>query len=154
MFVGELRGDAPAGRAVQKPNLDEERLVDFFNRVRFFGERCRQRAHPDRPTLIFLDDREQQLAVDFVEAVLVDLEHLKRGLGGRKVDFARAADLRVVADASQQAIRNARSATGAAGNFPRAVFVDFNAQNFRRALDDHLQIFVRVELKPKEEPEA
>src|SRR6185369_6248811 len=154
MIVGELRGDASAGCAVQKSNLDEEGFVDFLYCIRFFRERCRQRAHSDRPTLILLDDGEQQLAIDLVESMLVDFEHLERGLGSRKVDLPRAANLGIIADPSQQAIRNAWSATRAAGNFPSAFFVDFDAQNFSRAFDNHLQIFICIKLKPQQEPET
>src|ERR1039457_1424207 len=76
VFIRKMRRDAPARRPVEETNLDEEWLVDFLDRVRFFGQRRRQRVHADRPTLVFLDDGQQQLAVNLVEAVAI---HLERG---------------------------------------------------------------------------
>ncbi len=38
MFVGEAGGDAAAGGAVEKTNLDEEGLVNLFEGVLLFGE--------------------------------------------------------------------------------------------------------------------
>jgi hypothetical protein len=38
VFVGEAGGDAAAGGAVEEADLDEERFVDFFEGVFFFGE--------------------------------------------------------------------------------------------------------------------
>ena len=35
---------------------------------------------PDRSALIFLDNRQQDLPVDLVEAVAVDFQHFERGL--------------------------------------------------------------------------
>jgi len=115
MIVRELRGDASARRAVEKPDLHEERLVDFFDGVRFLGQHGGQRIHPDRAALIFLDDREQQTTVDFVEAVLIDFQHFERGFGRRSVNLAGSAHLGVVANAAQEAIGNAGRAARAAG---------------------------------------
>src|ERR1035441_3952280 len=97
VFICQMCCHPAAWGAIEKANLDEEWLVDFLDRVRFFGERRRQGVHAHRPALVFLDDGQQQLAVDLVEAVTIDLEHLQRGLGGWLVDLARAAHLRVVA---------------------------------------------------------
>ena len=138
MIVGELRGDASAGCAVQKSNLDEERFVDFLNCIRFFRERCRQRAHSDRPTLILLDDGEQQLAIDLVESMLVDFEHLERGLGSRKVDLPRAAHLGIVADPSQQAIRDARSARASGWQFPERLLCQLRRPEFQQSVRQSL----------------
>ena len=39
---------------------------------------------PDRPAAELVDDRPQQLAIDLVEAVLVDLEQLQRRRARRR----------------------------------------------------------------------
>src|SRR5207248_11254452 len=52
--------------------------------------------------LVFLDDRQQQLAVDVIETVAVNFQHLERGLSGGQVDLAGAAHLRVIPHPAQQ----------------------------------------------------
>src|SRR5580658_5755006 len=88
MIVGELGGDAAAGSAVQETDLHEERFVDFFDGVGLFGQDCGQGAEAYGAALIFFDDGEEQLAVDFVEAVFIDFEQLESGLGSGQIDLA------------------------------------------------------------------
>src|SRR5437667_58614 len=82
VFVGELRGNPAAGCAVQESNLDQEGLVDFLDRLRLFGEGGSQCVHAYWSALVFLDYRQQQLAVDVIETVAVNFQHLERGLCG------------------------------------------------------------------------
>src|ERR1700722_6915336 len=44
VLIGQSRSHAAARSAIQKPNLNQKRLVDFFERVLFLGKCCRQRA--------------------------------------------------------------------------------------------------------------
>jgi hypothetical protein len=131
MFVRQLGCDASAGGAIQEPDLDQERFVDFFNRVLLLGQGRGQRVHAHRSALIFLDDREQKLSIHFVEAMTIDLQHLQRGLRSRQVDFPRAANLGKVPYPAQQTVGDARSPTRAAGNFERPGVVDLDPKNFR-----------------------
>src|ERR1039457_7728138 len=75
VFICQMCCHPSARRPVEETNLDEEGLVDLFDRVGLFGERWRQRVHAHRAALILLDDGQQQLAVNLVEAVAIDLEH-------------------------------------------------------------------------------
>ena len=90
VFVGEAGGDAAAGGAVEEADLDEEGFVDLFEGVLLFGQRGGEGVEADRAAVIFFDDGAQQAAVEFVEAVGVDLEQGERGLGGGAVDFSVA----------------------------------------------------------------
>ena len=74
---------------------------------------------PDRPAAELVDDRPQQLAIHFVEPVLVDLEQLQRGVRDVEGDRARCAHLRVIANAPQQAVGDARRAARAPREFGR-----------------------------------
>ena len=68
----------------------------------------------DRAAAELVDDRPQQLAVDLVEAVLVDLEQLRApALRDVERDRAVGAHLRVVAHAPQQPVGDARRAARA-----------------------------------------
>src|SRR5256885_14324785 len=69
MCIGQAGGDASSGSAVEKANLDEERLVDFFQRVRFFRQSGSQRVQAYWAASVFLNNREHQTAVNFIEAV-------------------------------------------------------------------------------------
>ena len=68
------------------------------------------RVEADRAAAELVDDRPQQLAIDFVEPVLVDLEQLQRRVRDLERDRAVGAHLRVVADAPQQPVGDARRA--------------------------------------------
>src|SRR5258707_12946514 len=54
MFVRATGGDAPARRAVDEPDLEEERLVDVFAGVRLLADGGGQRppAHGGAPRLV------------------------------------------------------------------------------------------------------
>ena len=82
MFVSQLSGDAAAWRSVQESDLDKEWLVDLLDRVGFLGEGSGEGVHPYRTPLILLDNRQQQLPVNFVEAMTIHFQHVQRGLGG------------------------------------------------------------------------
>ncbi len=116
VFIRQQGGDPSSWRAVQKTDLDEERFVDFLNGVGLFREGGGERVYPHRPALIFLDDGQQQLAVDVIETVLVDLEHLQGGLRRRFVNLPAAANLGVVPNAAKKAICDAGCPARAAGD--------------------------------------
>src|SRR5581483_6212980 len=153
MLVGQLRRDAAARGAVQEADLHKKRFVDFFDRVGFFSEDGGKRVHADRAALIFLNDGEEEPAVNFVKALLVDFEHFQGGFGGRLIDFASAADLCVVTDPSQQTVRDSGSAPGTASDLPGAGIVNGYGENFCGTLDDNLQVFWSVELEAQNDAE-
>ena len=154
VIVGKLRGNAAARGTMQESDLDQKRLVDFLDGVGVFGDGGGQGFDTDWTTLMALDDGKQKFAVHFVETVAVDFEHLQRGVRAGLVDGAVAADLSVVAHATQQAIRDARSAARTASDFGGAIAVNRDAKNFGRALNNDAQIFGGVELQVQEDAEA
>ena len=74
---------------------------------------------PTGPAAELVDDGEQQLAVDLVEAVLVHRQQRAGVAGHGGGDDARGADLGEVAHAAQQAVRDARRAPAAARDLAR-----------------------------------
>ena len=54
--------------------LEQVGLVDVLDRVGLLADRGGERVHAHRAAAELLDDREEQPAVDLVEAVGVDLE--------------------------------------------------------------------------------
>ncbi len=77
MFVRESGGDAPALRAVEQTKLHQVRFVNFLDGVFFFAKRGGDGVQSDGPAGIFFDDGHHQVAIHFVEAVLVHAEHLQ-----------------------------------------------------------------------------
>ena len=130
---------AAARRAVEEADLQQVGLVDVLDRVGLLADRGRQRVHAHRAAAELLDDREQQLAVDLVEAVGVDLEQRQRVVGHRRGDGAVGAHLGEVAHAAQQAVRDARRAAAAAGDLAGAVVVDRDAEDAGGAGDDEVR---------------
>src|ERR1017187_1209648 len=150
VFISKARSHAASRGAVEEADLDEERLVNLFERVFLFGKRCGQRAEPNRPAIVLLNNRKYQPAIDFVEAVSIHFKHGEGGFGGRKVDRARAAHLRIVANAAQQAIRNARRSARAQRNLSGAILIDRNLHPFRGAGNDEAKFIFRVKLQAQQ----
>ena len=71
------RGPAPR-RALDQPALEQVGLVDVLDRVLLLADRDRQRRQADRAAAELLADRAQDLAVEAVEALVVDLEQVER----------------------------------------------------------------------------
>src|SRR6202521_258393 len=148
IFVRAMRGDAAARGAVDHADLHEVGLVHLFDGVFFFGEHGGQRSQADWPARIFIEQRDHQFAVHFVQAALVDAQHLQRFLRDRARDTARRAHFRKIARAPQQSVRDARRAAAAARDFFAAAVVHLDVQNFRRAVNDDQQIRRLVEIQP------
>src|SRR5215470_18796798 len=127
VFVCKLCRYPAARSTVQKSYLNEKRLVDLFDRVRFFGEGGGKCVHANRPALILLNDRQQQLAINLVETVTVHFEHLQRGLRRRQIDLPSAAHLRVIAHPTEKAIRNSWRSPRPAGDLQCALAIDLNS---------------------------
>ena len=153
IFIGARRGDTAARRAIEKAGLDQERLVDVFDRVLFFADGGRDAVDAHRAAAELVDDGSQQLAIDLVEAVIVDLEQLQRRARDLGVDPAVGADLRIVAHAPQEAVRDARRAARPARQFVRGFGVDRHVENPRRTADDLLDVAVVVEVEPMDDAE-
>src|SRR5690606_8177423 len=83
----------------------------------------------------------------------VHLVHLEGRRGDLPVDPAVRLDLRVVADAAQQAVGDAGGAAGAARDLGGAVGVDLHVEQARGPVDDPLQLGGLVELHVRGEAE-
>src|SRR6185436_14040733 len=101
-LVCPARRHASARRAFEKPYLDQERLVDVLDGIPFLAERRRQASELDRSTAELLEDRHQKAAIDFVEAVAIDFEHLQRPIRDLPRDPSGGTHLGVVANPPQQ----------------------------------------------------
>ena len=114
--AAQLRHDPAARGALEEAQLEQVGLVDVLDRVSLLAERDGERRQPDRAAVEPLHDRPQQLAVGALEPFAVDLEQVER-LGGDLVgDDALVPDLRDVADAAQDAVRDPRRPSRAPGD--------------------------------------
>ena len=134
--------------------MHEIGLVHFLDGVFFFAEGGGERAEADRPAGIFIEQRDHEVAVDFVEAVFIDAEHVQRFLSDFAGDAAGGADFGKIAGAAQKAIGDARRAAATAGDFFGAGIVHLDIQNFGGAVEDDEQIFRLVEIEAMDDAEA
>ena len=119
IFERAFRAHAPARRAVDEAELDQIRLVDFFDGRRLLVNGRRDGVHAHRPATVFVQQREHDLLVDFVEPVAIHFQQIQRGLGDVFIDMAVGPHLRVITNTPQQPVGDARRATAAAGQLPR-----------------------------------
>src|SRR5262245_14016156 len=92
VLVGPPRRCPPPWRPLQQPLLQQIRLIDVLEGVGLLVDRDGQRRQPDRAAGELPADRAEDLAVEAVEAEVVDLEQRERAVGGRVVDDAGATD--------------------------------------------------------------
>src|SRR5262245_19793009 len=144
MLVREASGDSATRRALQETFLDQVRLDDVLEGSPLLADRGREAVDADRAAVELLDHGEQELAVHRVEAVRVDLEQVHRGLRDALVDRAVALDLRVVAHAAQQAVRDARRTARARRDLARTRVVDLEIQDSGRAPHDLRALRTRI----------
>src|ERR1700756_4614960 len=76
MLISQLRSHPSPWCAVQETNLNQERLVNLLNCIRLLRQHRCQSIHAHRAALILLNNREQQLAVNFVEPMAIHFQHL------------------------------------------------------------------------------
>ena len=68
------------------------------------------------------------LLIDLVEAVAIDFQQIERRCGDGLRDVAFCSNLRVIADAAEQAVGDARRAAAAAGDLFGAPSIDLHVE--------------------------
>ena len=104
MLIGQIRHLAATGCAFDEALLDEEGFIDLFDSTRVFADGRSDGGDAYGAALELIDDGQEDLAVDEVEAVAVDVQGLEGILGDFEVDAAVAFDLCEVAHTAQQGI--------------------------------------------------
>ena len=94
--VGTIGCHTPGTGTHHKALLDQKGLQHILNGAAFLAYRRRQIVHPDRATIEFLDNRQQQFAIQHVEAVDIHIQHIQCPLGHLGTDLAIGLDLGIV----------------------------------------------------------
>ena len=113
MVPGGGRRDAAARRAGEQAGADQERLGDLLDGLALLADRDGEGRDADRSPAEAAAQHVEHGPVEAVEAGLVDLEQLERGLRHRQGQHAVGADLGVVADPAQQPVGDAGRAARA-----------------------------------------
>ncbi len=154
MGVGRRGGDAPARGTLQVALLDEVGFDHVFDGVALFANGGGQIVQPHRPAVETVHHRFEQLAVHHVETQRIDVEHAQCGIGHFGADSPRSFHVGIVAHPAQQAVGDARSAAGAAGNLGRAVRVDDRTEQLGRTQHDASQFLGGIKLQPGDDAKA
>ena len=99
-----------ARRPLHEALLEQVWLDNLFDDVSFIAERRRDCLDPDRTTRVVFGNAAQVAPIHAVETPRIDIEPQQRLVGGDGVDASQTGDSGKVADAAQQAYRDARSA--------------------------------------------
>ena len=119
----------PRAVRIRKPCWIRKRLDHVLERAALLADRGGETVDADRTAVELLHDREQQPAIERVEAPRIDVEQVERGVRDRLVDAAAALHLGVVAHAPQQPVGDAWRAARALGDAPGAAGVDRHVQD-------------------------
>ena len=133
-----------ARRTPEQALLQQVRLVHVFDGVTRFGERGGQGFDSAGATVVVLDQRAEQAAVHLVEPGGIHSQAVAGNLYDLGVDVTGALHLREVAHPPHQAIGDARSAAGTAGELASGVGVAADAEQARAPQHDFLDVFERI----------
>src|SRR5262249_7693322 len=138
VLISRRSHDASARRAVQETDLDQVRLGNLFYSLFLLADRRRDLSDADPAAVELFNDHRQQFAVDFVQAVAVDLHPVERVGGHFGGDVSVVFYFGVIPDAAQQPVGDARRATRPRGDRARAAVDDLGVEDRGRTLDDDL----------------
>ena len=147
VFICSTGCGATSRGPVQKPDLDEVWLIEFFYGVFFFAYGGRKRTEPDGSTSELVDDRHQQLSVNLIQTVGVYFHSIERISRHFLRDMAVIDHLGDVADPSQQTVRNSGSSARPPRDLVSSGSVDLRFQYVGRTGHDYLQILDRIEIE-------
>ena len=106
MLIRQIRHFATTRCALDEALLDEEGFIDLLYGAGVFADGGGDGSDAHGAALELIDDGQQDLAVDEVEAVAVDVQGLQRIARYLQVDASVALDLCEVAHTAQQGVGN------------------------------------------------
>ena len=146
---------AAAAGAGQEAELEQEGLDDVFKRSGILAHGGGDGLDAAGAALVGGADDAEVLAIKLIEAERVDTFHGERLLDDVDVQFAGGLDLRVVADAAEQAVGDAGRAAGAIGDELEGGQIGVgHAQHVGGAADDGQELVGRVEAEVVGQDEA
>ena len=116
MLVGEVCDLSASWGALYESLFYEVRLIHLLHSSSIFAKSGSDGGKSHRSAFELVDDGGENLVVDFIKTIFVDIQSFEREPGNLGVDTSIAFHLCEVAHATQQCIRNSRSATAAQGN--------------------------------------
>ena len=102
------RHNAAVRRTVKEADLNQIRFDHFLDRLAVLVDRGGYRSHTDRSAVEFIDDRQKQLAVNFIQTEPINLHCVQGTLRSRTRNPAVIEDLCKVSNTPQQAIGDTR----------------------------------------------
>ncbi len=154
ILVSTLGGDAAAWRAIEHADLHEVRLVHLLDGIFFFAQRGGKRAEAHGTAPILVEQGNHQVAVDFIQSMLIDAEHVQGFASHFPGDAAGGAHLSEITSAAEQAVGNARRTAATSGDFFGTAFFHLDVQNPGGAAEDDEQIFRLIKIEAMDDPEA
>ena len=124
MFVGQVGDFASAWCASDEAFFDEEWFVDLLYGSGIFTDGRGNGGDAYGSSFELVDDGSENLVVDFVEAVLVNVECLEAEACDFGVDVTVSLHLCKVSDATEQRIGDTWRAAAPSGDFSRSFGVD------------------------------
>src|SRR5499427_8539500 len=143
MLESQRSEQSPARCPLQKAFLDQERLDDVFDGVTRLRKSGGERIDTDRTSSVTRGNRRKVTAVHRVEPCRINFERQQRAVGMGKI-----------AHTAQEPSGDSWSAARAARDFIGAVGCDSDAQDTRSTIDNLLELFVGIEIKPHRNAET
>jgi hypothetical protein len=147
MGAGSFSDNTTLWRAVNETNTQQVRLKDIFQRIGGLSEQCRHGGNADWSPIELVDHDGQQLSIRRIKTGLVDLQALQCRCGRLNGDVRGTSYLYLIANATQEAVRDPRCAATASRNQRGGVSGDLNPKDASGATDDCREVTIVVEVE-------
>ena len=149
-----FRDTAAAGSALEKAELQEVGLVIILDRAGLVAGQGGDSGQTDGAIAVVFEHKAEHIAIGGIEAEFVDFHQLQGTQRHLVVDNPVAVYVGVIADAVDEAVRDAGSFSGARREKGGGGRLDFRIEDFRGAVDDLLDFGFAVIFEAVEDPEA
>src|SRR3989344_3266979 len=147
MFIGVFSGDAAAGRAFYKAQLEQKRLVNIFYGGFVFGSGGGQGLQADRAAFEFFYENVQYSPVVIIKSQLVYFHQVQGFFGEIQIYPAAFMNLGEITATFQEMIGDSGGVPASFGDLFGRVAGNFHPQNAGRAGNYFFHLFVGVKFQ-------
>jgi hypothetical protein len=154
MCAGSFSDNTTLWRAINETDAQQVRLKDIFQRIRGLSEQRRHGGNADWSPIELVNHDGQQLSIRRVKTRLINLQALQCRCGRLNGDIRGTSYLHLIANATQEAVRDPRCAAASCCDKRGGVSGDLNPEDAGGTADDCREVTIVVEVESLHRTEA